>query len=196
MPILVDIALKRTYVIESRELLGEHFGSFHKSDSRLIQHDFQPSLSNRLDQVFFSQIDEARIDDPSLSVDVHTIRVDNFQLGIRAGGFFISGDCCLVLTTNNNLNTTVLVDLKHGSIDAKHRLSADGATDFEQFKFIRDSTSRQMIYLIAKKFLDLFKVYFILKIFKTKQKMYILDQAEIRMTYSKWTPTIAECVIT
>lgn len=154
IPILADIVSQRTYVIESRELLGEHFASFHKSDSRLIRHDFQPSLSNRLDQVFFSQIDQAHIDDPSLSVDVQSIRVDNFQLGIRAGGFFISGDCRLVLTTNNNsLNTTVLVDLRHGSIDAKHRLS--DCSNFEQLKFIRDSTSRQMIYLVGKKYFNL-----------------------------------------
>lgn len=148
IPILIDIESKRAYQIECQRLFGDHFADFHKSDSRLIQTEFAPSLCGRLDGVFFAQVDRPQIDE-SLSIDVVTMRLDNFELGIVNGHFFASGNCCLLLRTTNTTSDSsiVLVDLKLGSIDNKIKLQS--SSDFEQFKWVEDST--ETAYLIAKK---------------------------------------------
>lgn len=142
LPVLIDIESKKAYPVDCRQFFGEQFIHFHKSDSRLLESDFNPT-STHLDQVFFMQINKPRID-ASLDIDIVKIKINAYKIGINNGSLVLSGDCYLVVKVNQEFEM-ILVQLKHGSVVNKLKLTKSIA--YDKIKFVTcDDT-----YLVAKK---------------------------------------------
>lgn len=98
---------------------------------------------NRLDEVFFEQLDRPQLD-ASLDIDIGHFNLVNYDLGMRNGALVLSGDCHLILQVNNDYS--VLVSMRVGSIIDRVKLDAGV---FEAVEFILDKSDQ--LYLAAKK---------------------------------------------
>ena len=140
---LVDIESKRAFSVDCRQVFGDHCVNFNKSDSRLVQIDTNPMRLNRLDEVFFEQLDRPQLD-ASLDIDIGHFNLVNYDLGMRNGALVLSGDCHIILQVNNDYS--VLVSMNVGSII--DRVKLDGGI-FEAVEFIVEQSDQ--LYLAAKK---------------------------------------------